>query len=167
MNEETKRDWDVGLGIAGPILTVGGILVGVWQFNAGERNKVELEHELVKQQDEIEFKRKLWLDRLNTYRSVAELAGKITANTEDSKSKDYISEFTAAYWGTMILVEDGAVEKAMKDFYFEILDYQSGWSDLNRLKIRADLLIKACRKSVEQREPKAQTEAASPPRSSG
>jgi hypothetical protein len=159
MDEERKRDWDIRLGIAGPLLTVSGILVGVWQFNAGERNKVELQYELVKQQDDVEFRRKLWLERLNAYRSVAELAGKIAANADDPKFKDYIRDFTAAYWGTMIFVEDDAVETAMKEFYFEVLDYQNGWSDLARLKIRADLLIKACRRSAEQREPKAQSEA--------
>jgi hypothetical protein len=35
MNEETKRYWDIGIGIAAPIITVLGILVGVAQFNSG------------------------------------------------------------------------------------------------------------------------------------
>lgn len=160
MTEDKKRIWDVRLGIAGPLITVAGILIGVWQFNAGERNKIELQQGLVRQQDDVEFSRKLWLERLNAYRSVAELAGKIAANTDDPKFKDYIRDFTAAYWGTMIFVEDALVEKAMKDFYFEILDYQKGYSNLQRLKVRADLLIKACRQSAEQRQPKATAEPA-------
>jgi hypothetical protein len=161
MNEESKRSWDVGLGIAAPIITVVGILFGVAQFNSGERNKIELQQALVKEQDKVEFKRKLWLERLNAYRSVAELAGKIAANTDEAKFKDYVRDFTAAYWGTMIFVEDPAVEKSMKDFYFEVLDFQNGWSDGNRLKVRADMLIKTCRESAEQREPKTEATVSS------
>jgi hypothetical protein len=72
MTEATKRKWDVGLGIIAPILTCLTILVGVVQFNIGEQNKVRLEYDLIKQKDTIEFNRKLWLERLNAYRSIAE-----------------------------------------------------------------------------------------------
>jgi hypothetical protein len=153
LDEARKRNWDVGLGIAGPVITVIGILIGVWQYNDGERSKVTLQQDLIRQQDDIEFKRKLWLERLAAYRSVAEVAGKISANANDPKFGEYVRDFTAAYWGTMIFVEDDAVEAAMKAYYFELQDFQKGWSDLQRLKTRADLLIKACRKSAEQRMP--------------
>src|SRR5271166_972624 len=106
MTEASKRLWDVGLGIAAPILAVLGILVGVYQFNAGEENRTRLEHNLVTQKDNLDFHRKLWLERLNAYRSTAEIAGKITAHNSDEKLKDLLSDFTAAYWGAMILVED-------------------------------------------------------------
>jgi hypothetical protein len=43
VDEARKRLWDVWLGILGPILTVLGLLVGVWQFNIGEHNRVILE----------------------------------------------------------------------------------------------------------------------------
>ena len=48
----------------------------------------------------------------------------------------------------MIFVEDPAVEQAMIDFHVEIVDYQKGESDGNKLKLRANELVKACRKSV-------------------
>jgi hypothetical protein len=143
MNEATKRRWDVGLGIAGPIVTVAAILIGVWQFNTGESNRATFEHDS-----------KLWLERLNAYRSVAELAGKVVAHVDDAKFADAVRDFTAAYWGTMILVEDKAVEKAMIDFYVEIREFQEGWSSLERLKGRVEELIKACRKSAEATIPK-------------
>jgi hypothetical protein len=44
--ESTKRYWDVVVGIAAPFITVIGIIIGVHQFNAGEHNKVELQHEM-------------------------------------------------------------------------------------------------------------------------
>ena len=81
MDESTKRVWDVWLGFIAPILTVVGILIGIWQFNSGEENKARLEHELVTQKDNIDFHRKLWLEQVSTYRSIAELAGKIVKHS--------------------------------------------------------------------------------------
>jgi hypothetical protein len=151
MDESSKRRWEVGLGFAGSVLAVVGILIGVWQFTRGEQNKVRLENALVLRKDEIEFQRRLWLERLTTYRAVAETAGKIVARIDDpSTMKEAVREFTAAYWGAMILVEDKAVEKAMIDFFVEIQDFQRGWGNADKLKFRANELIQACRRSAEQ-----------------
>lgn len=150
MNEDSKRKWDVGLGIVAPILTVAGLLVGVWQFNRGEENRTRLEYQLLERKDTIDFHRKLWTDRLSTYRSIAEQAGKIvTTDKKDKRFKDYVQAFDASYWGLMIFVEDPAVEKAMIDFHVEIVDYEAGKSDGDMLKLRANELVSVCRKSVE------------------
>lgn len=151
MDEASKRRWEVGIGFAGSVLTVVGILVGVWQFTQGEQNKVRLESALVLRKDEIEFQRRLWLERLTTYRAVAETAGKIVARIDDPATmKEALREFNAAYWGAMILVEDKAVEKAMVDFFVETQDLQRGWGSTDKLKFRANELIQACRRSAEQ-----------------
>ena len=135
MTEETKRRWDVWLGIVAPVLTVAGLLFGVWQFNRGEENKTHLEYDLIAKKDQVEFQRKLWLDRVSTYRSVAEIVGKIAAHpTKDAKFQQLKESFDGAYWGLMILVEDPAVEKVMIQFHDEIDDFQNGRSDADRVK---------------------------------
>jgi hypothetical protein len=150
MDEEHKRTWDVGLGIAGPIFTIVGLLFGVWQFDRGEIKRTQTEYQLLARKDKIEFERKLWFERLSTYRSIAEQAGKIaTTDKRDKRFKQYVQVFDASYWGLMIFVEDPAVERAMIDFHVEVVDYEAGKSNGNRLKLRADELVKACRKSVE------------------
>lgn len=149
MDEESRRIWDVRLGIIAPILTVIGLLVGVWQFNRGEENKTRLEYQLLEKKDTIDFQRKLWLERLSTYKSIAEQAGKIaTTDKENKHFKEYVQTFDASYWGLMIFVEDSSVENAMKKFHVEITDYQLGRSNGDHVKLRADELVKACRKSV-------------------
>jgi hypothetical protein len=149
MDEETKRRWDVRLGIVAPILTVAGLLVGVWQFNRGEENKTRLEYELLDRKDKIDFERKLWLERLSVYKTIAETAGKIaTTDKSDKKFKDSVEAFDASYWGQMIFVEDAAVEKAMIDFHEEVVDYEQGKSTPERLKLRANELVQKCRESV-------------------
>lgn len=150
MNEESKRRWDLRLGIVAPILTVAGLLTGVWQFNRGEENRTKLEYQLLDRKDKIEFQRKLWLERLSTYKTIAEQAGKIaTTEKTDKRFKEFVRGFDASYWGLMIFVEDAAVEQAMIDFHVEVVDYQAGKSNADKLKLRADELVKACRKSVE------------------
>ena len=152
MTEEKKRRWDVWLGILTPILTIAGLLVGVWQFNRGEENKTHLEYDLIAKKDDVEFQRKLWLDRVTTYRAVAEIVGKIAAHpANDAKFQGLRESFDGAYWGLMILVEDKDVEKAMIQFHDEIDDFQKGRSDANRVKGRADQLLAICRKSIEER----------------
>jgi hypothetical protein len=150
MDEERKRTWDIALGLVAPVLTVVGLLVGVWQFNRGEENKTKLQYELIKKQDTVEFQRKLWLERLSTYKAIAEQAGKI-ASTEktDKRFKEYARDFDTSYWGLMIFVEDASVEKAMMDFHVDLADYQLGRSDGDQVKRRAAELVTACRKSVE------------------
>jgi hypothetical protein len=156
MTEEAKRSWDVWLGVVAPLVTVAGLLVGVWQFNRGEENKTHLEYSLIAQKDTLEFQRKLWLDRVSTYRSVAEIVGKIAAHpTKDAKLQELKESFDGAYWGLMILVENKDVEKAMIQFHDEIDDFQKGRSDADRVKQRADQLLAICRKSIEER-PKAE-----------
>jgi len=92
----------------------------------------------------------LWLERLSTYKSIAEQAGKIaTTDKKDKHFKGLVQTFDASYWGMMIFVEDPGVEKAMIDFHVELVDYQQGSSDGDKLKLRADQLVIACRKSVE------------------
>jgi hypothetical protein len=154
MDETKKRVWDVRLGIVGPALTVAGLLLGVWQFNAGQEDRRKLELESAIKKDDLEFRRRLWLERLTTYRAVAETAGKIVAAENEVERKKFVREFTAAYWGAMILVEDRSVEKAMVEFYVETQDYESGWGSLDRLKRRASTLISACRLSAENGAPR-------------
>jgi hypothetical protein len=153
MNEDSKRQWDVWLGIIAPVLTVAGLLVGVWQFNHGETKRVELENQLVVKKDAVEFQRKLWLNRLETYRTMITLAGNIVAAAEDKKVGDpsfgqLWHDLTAMYWSQSILVEDADVAQHLRDFYTGVRDLRDGWTGTDELKLKADALVRACRESI-------------------
>lgn len=154
MDEERKRLWDVWLGILGPILTVVGLLVGVWQFNRGEHNRVILENELVTKKDQVDFQRRLWQNRLETYRSLITLVGKIVAQAAEKGPKDPAldsqwQELTAAYWSQSIFVENDDVAGHLKDFYTTVRDFREGWANSNALKLKANALVQICRQSIE------------------
>ena len=99
MDEARKRKWDITLGMFGPVLTVAGILVGVWQFNAGERNRTNLEYQLIEKKDLTEFRRKLWLERLSSYKSVAGLAGEIAAYPKPDNKFDQLVRTSTPHIG--------------------------------------------------------------------
>jgi len=158
MDEAKKRQWDVWLGAMGPVLTVAGILVGVWQFNRGEHNRVILENELITHKDQVDFQRKLWLNRLDTYRSLITLAGKVVAVVAEKGTKDQSfdglwQELTAMYWSLSIFVENADVADHMRDFYTAVRDFRTGWVDADKVKLKADALVRACRDSIESSAP--------------
>ena len=155
MTDAKKNLWDVIIAWVGMLVTAVtiliGVFVGLYQFERGETNKVKLESELLRQKDDIAFRRQLWLERLATYRKVAEAAGTVVANANDSKKmEDNVVQFTSLYWGAMIFVEDTDVQSSMIDFALAVKDYKGDWISLDELKIKADFLIEACRKSAEK-----------------
>ena len=83
MEDATKRKWDVRFGVASSIITALGIIIGVWEFNAGERNKITQEYAALERKDQIDFERKLWLDRVSAYHDIADIAGTLAASTDD------------------------------------------------------------------------------------
>lgn len=148
MNEETYRKWDIGLKIVAPILTVAGLLIGVWQFSREQAAQLERQYQLIAENDRNEFKRKAWEKQLDVYTKVSGVVGRIASGdqSKDQMKKD-IDQFNSLYWGDMIYVEDEAVEKAMIDFHVEIEDFVKGVGTNDRLKVRANDLIHACRES--------------------
>ncbi|WP_159981310.1 MULTISPECIES: hypothetical protein [unclassified Novosphingobium] len=154
--QRPRFDWDILLRFAAPLLTMTGILVGVWQFNAGEEHRRVGERDAALQRDEIEFRRRLWLERLDIYRKITEMAGRIAAGgSTPEERRQAAKEFQAAYWGAMVLVEDKPVRDAMIEIEAELHDFDAGHSDLQRLQYRVNALAEACRRSLNAGSPTA------------
>jgi len=131
---------DLFLKIFTPVLSVIGILVGIWQFTSGQRHN-----------EAMEFKRKVWNEQMHAYMETGELVAQIVnTNVQDTTTYDSLKyEFKKRYWGKMVLFQDSLVEKHMIKFSAEIEDYQSGWSNQNEIKIRGYELLKECKNSLQ------------------
>lgn len=93
----------------------------------------------------------MWQKQLEVYSQVTRYAGLIAMNPTGEDFDKNVKEFGGLYWGEMILIEDQEVEKAMKDFYLAINDFNPEDSQTHRkLKFKADQLAKACRISSER-----------------
>ncbi|WP_132391910.1 hypothetical protein [Novosphingobium sp. PhB165] len=147
-----KREIGSGviLGITAQIISVCGLLIGFWQFQHAESQRLQVEHRLNLERDSIEFKRKLWTNRLDSYREIADLVGAIVISDSPAARRNAIQNFRRNYWGLSILAEDDLVRKQMIAFNLEISDFQSGWSNEDRIKQRADALLQACSTSIKQ-----------------
>ena len=148
MDDATYKTWDLRLKLIAPILTIAGLLVGVWQFTEGQSAQLERQYQLAADNDRMEFKRRVWEKQQEAYMKISSVVGKIASGNQSKEElmKD-ITLFDSLYWGEMIYVEDEAVEKAMMDFHLGIRDYLNEIGTEERLKVRADALIKACRNS--------------------
>ena len=124
--------------IIAPILTLPGIVVGLWQFNYGQR-----------QNEKIEFKRRMWEKELNTYDELAKITGEILIHAEDSVKFDSLRmEFDRLYYTTMVLSENDSVSELMINTKRELKDFKDGESSHLRLEQRVMLLMDACRLSL-------------------
>ncbi len=150
MNEETYRRWDITAKFIAPVITVAGILVGIWQFSAGQAAQSQRQREQTAENDKLDFKRRIWEKQLSVYSRINNVVGRIAAsrykNDKEKFAKD-VDEFNSIYWGDFIYVKDAAVERTIIDFHKEIDDFLQGASDEDRLKQRAYDLINACRES--------------------
>lgn len=105
-----------------PILTIAGIIVGVWQFNKGQSilQKKEL------QQRQFELKKMLVGNQFEAiakfkelqsvkYKEAAETISNIiySDNYQSDEFKKYLKRFWQLYWVELSAVEDGKVESAM------------------------------------------------------
>ena len=152
-SEPAKRWWDIDSGIVKTLLAIAGLLVGIWQFNAGEINKTKQEYKSLRDKDRIEFRRSLWRERLEAYRATADEVGKISATSNQHENFDAfdaeVKGFEGAYWGRMILVEDPKVAGAMQEFRDATHDFRTGFINADDLKRKANRLIVALKTSVD------------------
>jgi hypothetical protein len=166
LSEARKRYWDANLSLITTLVALAGLFVGIWEFNEGEKGKIKLEYESLNAKDRLDFNRKLWLERLDTYRGTADAAGKISDAVGRGENFDSeLKVFEAAYWGRMILVEDPAVAREMQKFRGEIQLYKDKYQNADQVRRAADRLGEELRASL-YREPVAVdskvTEEASP-----
>ena len=121
-----------------PVLTVVGILIGVYEFQAGERNTKEREYELIARQDSIEFKRKVWEQQLEVYRNLAGAAGQLSTATGNAQEfQKAADKFEQIYWGTAPLFEDESTEAAFKDLHLAVGDFRAHRIGANELRLAA------------------------------
>jgi hypothetical protein len=78
------------------------------------------------------------------------VTGKLASHPARDKTREgYVNDFEASYWGTMPLVEDENVEKAMIEYRLVVRDYQQDVINEDRLKIATDRLGSALKTSIE------------------
>jgi hypothetical protein len=126
--------------IIAPVITIAGLLVGVWQFSNQQTYN-----------DKMEFKRKVWEKRLDAYTEIADIMSKIVTETKREKVDSLSGKFEQLYWGKLPLFEDSLVEKSLKNFQELLQDAKENIEDAdNKMLLKKAGYIAAtnCQKSI-------------------
>jgi hypothetical protein len=128
------------------LLRLGVLIIVLVAILAGMRRFTEAEHARAA----FELRSRLWLQKVEACRSLAETAGHLVADADEPAFPEAVRAFQAASWGPMVLVADQPLEKALLDFNLSIAEFQNKRIEAPELKQRAHILISTCRCSVER-----------------
>lgn len=137
-----NKKWfnELHLNFIGHSLTAISILIGVYQFNI--QRKFE---------NDLEFKRNVWLKEQDSYSSLLESLGLLISSTQDStRFNKAIENFHAEYWGVISLTANFQVEESMKDVYLAIYDFDGSVESLNKIKYKSDILANSCKEALKK-----------------
>lgn len=128
--------------IISSIITVGGFIWGIITFQTEQRVN-----------ETLEFRRKLWEKRLDTYNKLSEITGKLIVYRNNEQAFDSLQErFDFLYYSSMVMVEDTLVEDRMISFSNAIKDYKEKRKTEIHLKFKAIELMKEMSKSLKKKQ---------------
>lgn len=126
-----------GLDYIGKLIPVGVFIFGIYQFNA-QQNKNSVE----------DFDRRMLENTLESYSKVTQIVGKIVTLQLPRDSTIYDSlqtAFNERYWGSLLLVQQDDVRKALKGLKAEIKDVRNGNGEMRNIMLRQDHLAEQFR----------------------
>jgi hypothetical protein len=136
MGEKTHRLFDIIVKALGFGVTILTICIGINQFNSQLAETRQLESD-----------RLFWQKQNEIFTEMCENAGLMVSAINDEKQFEKAkNDFLHMYYGEMILVEDSAVESAMRDlkYYISILKIKDQ-NMVNIFKRKVIELADACR----------------------
>jgi len=150
MDEPKSRLWTIVITAVGTSLTLLAIIVGIINFLRTEQDNIEIEG--IKRHLDLvyEYDREQADQKRATYRSIAELVGKI-ANASPKELPALRRQFLDRYWGSLLLIPIGASEESeLADYRALLLIYHPEQEqERNRLKSVSQNLVESLRKSIE------------------
>jgi len=125
-----------------PLITIGGLLIGVWEFN---------QQQMIN--DKMEFKRKIWEKRIDAYTEITGVVSEIVTEKNNHKLDSLSRRYEQLYWGKLPLFDDTLIEQSLKQFQNILHDANSGIKDKNNinenlLKKSGYQLVKNCQRSM-------------------
>lgn len=146
MDENTKRRWDVRFAFVTVFLSLLTLAVGAWQFIENQRSNILLSSRLQSEAAELDFRREVYLIRLDALSKTSNAVGRVVTDLDLGRDIDEsFGAFLELYWGTLVLVEGGELERNMVAFRREVLSFKDGWADEADLKARALELLEGIR----------------------
>lgn len=169
LQREQKPNWlSRILPLITALVAVGGFIVGIWQFNEGQKqsakqiisaeniaaNSIRAAEEQSRNDllasKRQEYLQKFWQERLKLYDEVTRAAGQIASSRTPDDARTPIGNFWKLYWGPLSILEDRAVLSAMVAYGEKLKKAEGGEIMFKELQTDAYDLARACRKSLEK-----------------
>ena len=129
-------------GFFGVILTV---VIGLFQFHDLREREISQFADL----KEREFYSELWRERLSLYLKTLDAAARISTASSLEESKEARAEFRTLFDGSMSVVQDPVVDRAIHDFASKLDEVEAGSLTHDKLGIHSYQLGRICYSSLE------------------
>ena len=155
MTEEQHRRWDVAIKLIGIVGVIATSVVGLYQFHdIRDREIIQFEdlknRELLQFADskEREFYSEFWNQRLRLYIATLDKASAISKAESEDEVKEAITAFRLLFDGSMSVVQDPVVDRAMHQFEEKVRNVENGAMKPNELGILSYKLGRTCYESL-------------------
>ncbi len=145
-NKINNNNWSVYVDNVSKILTAliaaGGFVWGIIAFQYEQRTN-----------ETLEFRRKLWEKRLETYNKLSDVIGELIIKRSDQQAFDSLqNRFEFLYYSAMVVVEDSLVEQKMVSFLTAINDFKLRRKSEIHLKTKALQLMRDISTSLKKKQ---------------
>ena len=119
---------DIIVKVAGLLIPIITIIIGVHQFNMSQTDLKILEMKKIFTNDSLDVEQRLREEKIRVYSKISESVGTILAHDAiDSALKTSIENFKQIYYGQALIVEDSSVNEIMHVFRLSVDDYMGGF----------------------------------------
>jgi len=145
MTQEQHRKLDIAVKIGGFFGVILTVVIGLYQFHDLREREIGQFADL----KEREFYSELWRERLNLYLKTLDAAARISTASSLDESKEARAEFRTLFDGSMAVVQDPVVDRAIHEFASALDEVEAGSLTHKELGIHSYQLGRICYSSLE------------------
>ena len=117
MAEMTDKDYLIR--VVGTFVALGTLLWAIWTYGDTRRSEIDQREQAdqrIAETRRVEATKPFLERQLRLYTEAAQVAARIATSRDQSATDEAVERFWQLYWGELALVENEAVEGAMKAF---------------------------------------------------
>ncbi len=140
------------ISLASTIIAGLSVISGVVIYIHGLNASIEKEQALIDMRSQVEYQRKLWDERRESYKALATTLGGIAAEIDIDKkiSPESLKSFSQAYWGLLILVENESVKSELVKLKDDFRDLENGRISANKIKLRIERIVSMSKTHIDE-----------------
>lgn len=142
----------IRISLASTLIAGLSVISGVLIYIHGLNESIEKEQALINIRSQVEYQRKLWDERRESYKALATTLGGIAAEIDIDKTISPASQksFSKAYWGLLILVENEPIKIELVKLKDDLRDLEHNRISANKIKLRIERIISLSKTHIDE-----------------